>query len=67
MSEHERFLRAFHAAHPGITARAMERGGSYDRLAARVDGGRVLDLACGDGALLARLPTGAIGLDLSRE
>ena len=38
MSEHERFLRGFHAAHPGITARAMERGGSYDRLAARATG-----------------------------
>lgn len=67
MTEHERFLRAFHAAHPGITARAMERGGSYDRLAARVIGERVLDLACGDGALLARLPPAAIGLDLSGE
>ena len=67
MSEHERFLRAFHAAHPGITARAMLRGGSYDRLAARVTEARVLDLACGDGALLARLPPGAIGIDVSRE
>lgn len=67
MSEHERFLRTFHASHPGITARALERGGSYARLAARVPGGRVLDLACGDGALLARLPAGSIGLDLSRE
>ena len=63
MSEHERFLRAFHDAHPGITARALERAGSYDRLAARCTG-RVLDLACGDGALLARLP-GAVGVDLS--
>jgi SAM-dependent methyltransferase len=60
-------LRAFHAAHPGITARALERGGSYARLAARVGAGRVLDLACGDGALLRRLPPDAIGLDLSRE
>jgi SAM-dependent methyltransferase len=67
VTEHERFLRDFHAAHPGITARTMQRAGSYDRLAARVEGGRVLDLACGDGALLARLPAGAIGLDLSRE
>ncbi len=67
MTEHERFLRDFHAAHPGITARAIERGGSYDRLAARITGGRVLDLACGDGALLARLPSGAIGIDLCRE
>ncbi len=67
VTEHERFLRDFHAAHPGITARAMERGGSYDRLAARIAPGRVLDLACGDGALLARLPATAIGIDLSRE
>jgi len=66
VSEHERFLRAFHAARPGITTRALERAGSYDRLAARAKG-CVLDLACGDGALLRRLPPGAIGLDLSRE
>ena len=66
VSEHERFLRGFHAAHPGITARAMERGGSYDRLAARATG-RVLDLACGDGPLLRRLPATAIGIDVSRE
>ncbi len=66
VSEHERFLRAFHAARPGITAHAMERGGSYDRLAARATGS-VLDLACGDGALLRRLPPGAIGIDVSRE
>jgi SAM-dependent methyltransferase len=66
VSEHERFLRAFHAEHPGITARAMERGGSYDRLAARARGS-VLDLACGDGALLRRLPASAIGIDVSRE
>ena len=67
MSEHEAFLREFHARHAGITARAMERGGSYDRLAERAGTGRVLDLACGDGALLARLPAHAIGLDLSAE
>ena len=64
VSEHERFLRAFHAAHPGITARAMERGGSYDRLAACATGS-VLDLACGDGPLLRRIPH-AIGIDVSR-
>lgn len=63
VTEHERFLRAFHDARPGITARALERAGSYDRLAARCTG-RVLDLACGDGPLLARVP-GAVGLDLS--
>ena len=63
MIEHERFLRAFHDARPGITSRALERAGSYDRLAARCTG-RVLDLACGDGALMARLP-GAVGIDQS--
>jgi SAM-dependent methyltransferase len=63
VTEHERFLRAFHDARPGVTARALERAGSYDRLAARCTG-RVRDLACGDGALLARIP-GAVGLDLS--
>jgi SAM-dependent methyltransferase len=63
VSEHERFLRAFHDARPGNTARALERAGSYDRLAARC-AGRVLDLACGDGPLLARVP-GAVGIDLS--
>jgi SAM-dependent methyltransferase len=66
VTEHERFLRAFHRAHPGITARAMERGGSYDRIAARATGS-VLDLACGDGPLLRRLPPDAIGVDVSRE
>jgi SAM-dependent methyltransferase len=54
---------AVHAARPGFTSRGFERSGSYDRLAAAVSG-RVLDLACGDGALLARLPH-AIGVDLS--
>lgn len=54
-------VRAFHAAHPGITSRVYARGGSYARLAERVHG-KVLDLGCGD----AQLP-GAIGLDLSLE
>lgn len=67
MTSDERFLRRFHAAHPGITARALERGGSYDRLATRAGSGRVLDLACGDGPLLVRLAPGAIGLDVSGE
>jgi SAM-dependent methyltransferase len=67
VSEHEAFLRGFHARHAGITARAMERGGSYDRLAERAGKGRVLDLACGDGALLSRLPSNAVGLDFSAE
>jgi len=66
VSEYERFLRAFHDAHPGITARAFGRAGSYERFAARIGAGRVLDLACGDGALLRLLPPDAIGLDVSR-
>jgi SAM-dependent methyltransferase len=67
VSEGERFLRAFHDAQPGITARAFGRGGSYVRLAARVRQGRVLDLACGDGTLLELLGPKAIGIDLSRS
>ena len=55
-------LRRFHAARPGVTARGLARGGSYERLWARVSGRRVLDLACGD-----RVMPGAIGVDLSRE
>src|ERR1700709_2020201 len=67
MSESEAFLQAFHAAPPGITARAFARGGSYERLAALVENAtRVLDLACGDGALLAHMSANAIGIDLSR-
>ncbi len=58
---------AVHAARPGLTSRGFARSGSYDRLAACVPAGaRVLDLACGDGALLARIP-GAVGIDLSRD
>jgi SAM-dependent methyltransferase len=68
MSASEAFLRAFHATHAGAMSRAFERGGSYDRLAALVPtGARVLDLACGDGALLRRLGDGAIGIDISRD
>lgn len=65
MTERESFLRGFHDAQPGITSRALARAGSYERLAARVPPGRVLDLACGDGALLAGLGPHAIGVDLS--
>jgi SAM-dependent methyltransferase len=68
VSEREAFVRRFHAANPGITARAFARGGSYDQIAALVPrDARVLDLACGDGALLGRLGPRAIGLDVSRE
>ncbi|HEY3805601.1 MAG TPA: class I SAM-dependent methyltransferase [Kofleriaceae bacterium] len=64
----EAFLRAFHAAHAGAMSRAFERGGSYERLAALVPpGARVLDLACGDGALLRWLGDRAIGIDVSHH
>lgn len=65
VSERESFLRAFHDAQPGITSRALARSGIYERFAARVPPGRVLDLACGDGTLLRSLGARAIGLDLS--
>ena len=65
MSERERFLRAFHDAQPGITSRALARTGAYERFAARVPPGCVLDLACGDGTLLRALGPRAVGLDLS--
>lgn len=66
MAAGERFVRAFHDAQPGVTSAAFASGGSYARLAAAVPRAsrRVLDLACGDGELLALLPN-AIGLDLS--
>jgi SAM-dependent methyltransferase len=66
VTEREQFLRAFHDARPGITSRALARAGSYTRLAKLVPAGRVLDLACGDGALLELFGPHAIGLDLSR-
>jgi len=66
MTSSENFLREFHTAHPGVTARALARGGSYARMAVRVRrDARVLDLACGDGALLAELGPRAIGIDLT--
>ncbi|MEO6777803.1 MAG: class I SAM-dependent methyltransferase [Kofleriaceae bacterium] len=66
MTSSESFLLEFHTAHAGVTARAFARAGSYGRLAAQVPAGaRVLDLACGDGALLAQLGTRAIGIDVT--
>lgn len=66
MTSSEKFLRDFHTEHATVTSHAFERAGSYARLAARVPpGGRVLDLACGDGALLAELGANAIGIDLT--
>ena len=64
--EQEAFLRRFHAAHPGATSHALARTGCYARFAARIPlTARVLDLASGDGPLLAHLPPSAIGLDIS--
>jgi SAM-dependent methyltransferase len=64
----EVFLRAFHATHAGKMSKAFVRGGSYDRLAALLPASaRVLDLGCGDGALLERLGPQAVGIDLSRD
>jgi SAM-dependent methyltransferase len=65
MTERERFLRAFHDAQPGITSRALARSGVYEKFAARVPPGRVLDLACGDGALAGLLGGACIGVDVS--
>ena len=66
MTSSEKFLREFHTADAGVTSRAFGRAGSYARLATRVAANaRVLDLACGDGALLRELGAKAIGIDLT--
>jgi SAM-dependent methyltransferase len=67
VSDSEDFVQAFHARRARATSSAFARGGSYERLAALVpDGARVLDLACGEGALLAHLGDRAVGIDLAR-
>jgi len=64
----EALIRAFHAANTGAMSKALRRGGSYERLAALVRGReRVLDLACGDGALLRSMGSHAIGIDVSLD
>lgn len=66
MSDHEAFLRRFHAARPGITSSALGHTESYDRLIAAVPAdARVLDLGCGDAHLVRRLGPRAIGVDLA--
>lgn len=74
MSEAERWLKDWHARHPGATARALGRGNpsSYETLAALAKAGdRALDVACGDGMLMERLlARGAAevtGIDMSSE
>jgi ubiquinone/menaquinone biosynthesis C-methylase UbiE len=72
MNESERWLMQWHDARPGATSRSFLRGqpSSYEWLAGEArPGERVLDLACGDGALLEILVRngleGATGLDMS--
>ena len=73
MTERETFLRAFHAARPAATSRALARTGIYERFAVRVPrAGRILDLACGDAHLTRVLgainsASLAIGIDISPE
>ncbi|MFI5973184.1 class I SAM-dependent methyltransferase [Streptomyces sp. NPDC051452] len=77
-AEQEAFLKAFHAARPAVTteafgeARAADGRSGYENLRDRVSGRRrVLDLGCGDGALLellARTPGRKLaGVDISPE
>jgi SAM-dependent methyltransferase len=71
VADREELLRRFHAAHPGSTAAALGRGGTYHRLAGLVPAGaRVLDLGAGDGylcELLAARGARAVGVDFSHE
>ncbi|HEU0037482.1 MAG TPA: class I SAM-dependent methyltransferase [Kofleriaceae bacterium] len=71
-TEREAFLLRFHARAPGITSRVLARSGSYERIAERVASSatRVLDLGCGDGALVRALRSrgcDAFGIDLSAD
>jgi SAM-dependent methyltransferase len=72
MNEQERFVRDFHRRRAGVTARAYARGGSYAAMVRAVGAGRgrIADLGCGDGYLLAELRRAGwggamIGIDLS--
>jgi SAM-dependent methyltransferase len=78
--DEEAFLRRFHRERPGVTSAALARGrvagggSSYDLIARAIPiGGRVVDLGCGDGFLLARLMARGhraaelIGVDLSAD
>lgn len=50
-----------------MTSRAVARCGVYERFAATLPAGRILDLACGDGHLTRLLGARAIGVDISPE
>jgi SAM-dependent methyltransferase len=74
----EQLLRAYHARHPGATARAFGDGrsedgrSSYEMLADLASPGEaILDLGCGDGHLLelliARGCRDLVGVDMSHE
>lgn len=79
MTDWPSYLAGFHAAHPGITEQVLSRscrGGMtpYTWLARAVSGPRVLDLACGNGALGGVIgeapartgaPTWVVGADVS--
>lgn len=78
VAEAERFMARFHLRNPGCTPRTMAFGrnaaglSTYDLLVheACIRGGAVLDLACGDGFLLARMKErrsdlSLTGIDLS--
>ncbi len=78
LSEREAFLVDFHREFPAATVRAFGQGRlsdgrtSYELLVEDVEGGAVLDLACGDGhltqLLAERFPASTLmGLDLSEE
>ncbi|MEZ4402272.1 MAG: class I SAM-dependent methyltransferase [Kofleriaceae bacterium] len=81
MRAEEAFVRRFHRDRPGATSAALARGrvvgaagSTYDRVADAVaPGGRVLDLGCGDGFLLAglqargHLASDLLGLDVSAD
>ncbi|TKD11911.1 class I SAM-dependent methyltransferase [Polyangium fumosum] len=72
MDPSEIWLRRWHDDRPGATSRAFLRGkpSTYEWLADHArPGDRVLDLACGDGALLSLLRShgiqSAVGIDMS--